>query len=784
NLAGDLLQNPTRDERLATDFNRLHRQSNEGGSIPAEYLCEYAVDRVSTFGTAVLGLTFGCARCHDHKFDPITQKEFYQLYAYFNSINEFGLLLSTEIVPTPSLLLPTPEQASKLGELRAACDVASDKVAAAESGAGRMFQPWLAARPAPEIPNLLARFSLDKETDGKFANELGGKIEAVKLGRVDAVPGRSGSALRFNGDNGLAVKGLPGRERWDSFTWSFWIQDPRPDSGPVVLLHRTGGTDVGFCGFDLLLDRGYLTARVMRAWPGNAVAVRTKTQVPKDQWAHIGWSYDGSSRAAGLRLYIDGKPAETTVLNDKLWKKINAYGDLGDSRGDWGFAERFRDAGFKGGKLDEIAFADRALSPLEVAQLYDGASLPAALAAPEQHADAIREYYVAAFDPEAGAARATLKAAQTALANYEEGVYEVEVMEETPKPVPAYLLARGRYDAPKSEANRVSRDVPKALPPLLSQGRNDRLTLAKWATRPDNPLTARVAVNRLWQMVFGTGLVETSENFGVQGTPPTHPELLDYLARRFVDSGWDVKAMVRMLVLSATYRQDSAQSPELREVDPFNHLYARGPSGRMSAEMIRDTALAASGLLNDKLGGPPVNPYQPAGIWTEFNGMSPQFVQSKGADLYRRSLYSTWKRTTPVPSMLMFDATSREACSTRRPATNTPLQALVLLNDVQFVEAARALAQVVLSGPGDDATRARRVFVRLAGRAPDAREQAILLRTLREQRAEFKKDPASAKKLISVGQSKAPASLGPVELASMTVVAQEVLNSDAVVWKR
>ena len=295
--------------------------------------------------------------------------------------------------------------------------------------------------------------------------------------------------------------------------------------------------------------------------------------------------------------------AETTVLNDRLWKKINAYGDLGESRGEWAFALRFRDAGFKG-LITDVTLADRALSGLEVAQLHDGTALARALKSPNEHAAELEQYYATALDPDVKAAQAAVQATQMALANFEEGIYEVEVMEETAQPVPAYLLARGRYDAPRNAKTLVTRDVPKVLPPLLSQGRNDRLTLAKWATRADNPLTARVAVNRLWQMVFGVGLVETSENFGVQGTPPTHPELLDYLARRFVDSGWNVKALLKTMVLSATYRQDSTQTAKLRAVDPFNKLYARGPSYRLSAEMVRDTALAASGLLNRQGGRP------------------------------------------------------------------------------------------------------------------------------------------------------------------------------------
>lgn len=789
-LAGDLLPNPTRDEILATAFNRLHRQSNEGGSIPADFKNEYVVDRVSTFGTAMLGLTLGCARCHDHKFDPISQKEFYQLYAYFNSIDEFGLLLSTEIVPTPSLLLPTPAQEAQLDALRKKSDEAFAAISKAVPWTNANL--WAATRdfglpPAHEIPDELAHLPLDRVADGKFANtapRASDKVFGQPLADPKIVDDPQGPCLQFDGDNGLVVRGLPAKERWDAFSWSFRIKDPRETKGPVVLLHRTGGTDVGFCGFDLMLEDGYLTARVMRHWPGNAIGVRTKLPLRKNSWTYIGWTWDGSGRAAGLRLYVDGVRAETTVLNDRLWKTINAYGDLGPSGGDWSFAQRFRDLGFKGGRLADVVFADRAISQLEMSQLAGTGAMDRAFNHPQDHQRELTDYYLTAHDSRYRAAMKAVQDAQRQLALAENGVYEVEVMHDTTVPTPAYLLARGAYDAPKNASTLVWRDTPKSLPPLPKIGSNNRLTLARWITEPNFPLTARVAVNRFWQMIFGVGLVETSENFGVQGARPTKPLLLDYLARQFVNDGWNVKALVREMVLSSTYRQDSARTKKELRKDPENKLLSRGPSQRLSAEMIRDTALAAAGLLNDKIGGPPVNPYQPAGIWQEVNTMSPPFVQSKGADLYRRSLYSTWKRTTPVPSMMMFDATSREACTMRRAPTNTPLQALVLLNDVQFVEAARVLAQVVLERPGDDPDRLRLIFLRLAGRNPTARETSILLETLQDQRKLFEVDPKSASKLIAVGESKAPKDLNPVELAAMTVTVQTVLNSDATVWKR
>jgi len=782
-LAGDLLPNATRDDRLATAFNRLHRQSNEGGSIADEFKTVYAADRVDTFGTAVLGLTLGCARCHDHKFDPITQRDYYQFFSYFNNIDEYGLLLSTEIVPTPSLLLPTTAQTGMLTLRRNQNQAALRKLEEADKTASTDVMKWLETRPVePAIPNLLAKFNLDSMTNRKFTNSVGGAPFAEPIGNPEMVDGHQGKAIQLDGENGTVLRNLPARERYDAFTWSFWLQDPRV-KGPMVLLHRTGGTDVGFCGFDLILEDGYITARVMRHWPGNAVAQRTTYQLPKDKWCQVAWSWDGRGSTQGMRLYVDGQLREMETLENRLWKKINAYGDLGPSGGDWSFGQRFREAGFKGGKLDDIAFADRALSGLEVAQLYDGHSLADALRDPMHHLPEVRDYYASAISEPVKEAYANLRAAQKNLAEVEEGVYEISVMEESSKQIPAYVLARGAYDAPKTDESRVVRDTPKSLPPLRAPGKNDRLALAEWVTRSDNPLTARVAVNRLWQEMFGTGLVETSENFGSQGSQPTHPELLDYLSRQFIDSGWNVKALLRRIVLSSTYRQDSALTKQLIAVDPHNRLYARGPSGRLPAEMVRDTVLAASGLLDPRIGGAPVNPYQPAGIWQENNTMSPGFVQSKGRDLYRRSLYSTWKRTTPVPSMMLFDANSREACMVRRPSTDTPLQALVLLNDVQFVEAARVLAERVLQEKGNENTQIRSAFRLLAGREPDARELQILDKTLREQQTQFAEDPRGAKKLATIGETK-PANLPPTEVAAMTVTVQTIMNSDAVIWKR
>jgi hypothetical protein len=389
-----------------------------------------------------------------------------------------------------------------------------------------------------------------------------------------------------------------------------------------------------------------------------------------------------------------------------------------------------------------------------------------------------------AFDPACRESASKLMAARQALVAAEDAIQEMPVMEELPEPRETHVLARGAYDAPTDDSTRITRHAPSALPPMAVRGKvPDRLDLARWLTGPDHPLTARVFVNRLWANFFGHGFVRTPENFGLQGSLPSHPELLDRLSRDFIDGGWDIKALCRRIVLSRTYRQDSVRRPDLAGRDPENVLLARGPSHRLSAEQIRDLALGASGLLDPTAGGPPVSPYQPGGdLWRESNGMSPAYRQSTGKALHRRSLYSVWKRTAPLPNMLAFDAGTRETCTVARSRTNTPLQALVLLNDVQFVEAARALAQAVHADPV--AAEIESAFLRLTGRPPRPEETRILEGLHASEMQRFKDQPEAAKQLIAHGESKPDPAIPADRLAASTSVCLAILNLDAATWKR
>ncbi|HSI36342.1 MAG TPA: DUF1553 domain-containing protein, partial [Tepidisphaeraceae bacterium] len=393
------------------------------------------------------------------------------------------------------------------------------------------------------------------------------------------------------------------------------------------------------------------------------------------------------------------------------------------------------------------------------------------------------EYYVEGVSREVLAAKATLRAARAAHAKFVETIADMMVMREMPQPKPAFVLKRGAYDAP---GEAVSAETPRVMPAMAKDLPRNRLGLAKWLVDPANPLMARVTVNRAWQQMFGRGIVETSDNFGLQGSPPTHPELLDWLARVFVDDlKWDHKALLKLIATSATYRQSSRASAELLAKDPQNLLLARGPARRLSAEMLRDQALAVSGLLVEKVGGPSVKPYQPAGLWEEIAMGRPSYGQGKGADLYRRSVYTFWKRTVPPPAMMTLDAADRSYCTVKRQSTSTPLQALALLNDVQQVEAARQVGQrMIKEGGRTDGERATWAFLLVTGRAATEKELAVLVRILAEQRAIFAAEPGAAKKLIGMGESKADAAVDPVELAAGTVLAQALLNHDEAIMRR
>ncbi|GIX00030.1 MAG: hypothetical protein KatS3mg111_3362 [Pirellulaceae bacterium] len=812
-IAGDLLPQATREQILATAFNRLHRQTNEGGSVEEEFRQEYVADRVNTFGAAFLGMTLECARCHDHKYDPISQREYYQLAAFFNSIDESGLYSHfTEATPTPTLLLPTADQEAVLAQLASQFDNARKAVrrfrpneavyASWRSGLSDVGAraPLAELPPAPQLSLAdqleqglravtLGHFSFDEAGSSQTVTNLTDTTMAGKLieGPV-ATEGVRGQGLRFSGDNGMVTAVGGEFTRNDRFAIVLWLNVPREYDRAVVLHRSRAWTDSGSRGYELLIEDGRLSAALIHFWPGNAVRVRTRQKLPLDRWVHVAMVYDGSWQAEGLQLLVDGRQVAVDVVRDQLTKHIiGSDGFPGGDVRELALAHRFRDKGLKDGRIDELRVFSRDLSRLEVAYLRAvdlGQPIDRLLAqvTEEELAEHFRTVSAHRHDLVEHMQRIGRE-----LAALRDPIPEIMVMREMDKPRETFLLTRGAYDQP---AERVERDFPTHLfadfpNDQPTDDRLDRLDLARWLCHPRHPLTARVVVNRVWQTFFGRGLVETCEDFGVQGTAPTHPQLLDWLAMELIESDWDLKHLVRLIVTSRTYGQRSHLTPELLARDPQNLLLARGPAVRLSAEVVRDSALAASGLLVLDIGGPPVKPYQPPGLWKEKSGE--EYRRQPGAASHRRSLYTFWKRTSPPPSMMAFDAGTREVCMVRRQSTLTPMQTLVLWNDPQFLEAAVALAARAIEVHADPDQQLKQVFQALVSRQPTARELAVIAAMLEEQMDELERLSDADQQidaLLNIGDYRPPHTLSKLHLAALALVANGLMNYDEVVMKR
>ncbi|MFT7643467.1 MAG: hypothetical protein ACI9G1_005232, partial [Pirellulaceae bacterium] len=609
-LAGDLLPNATDEQILATTFCRLHPQKVEGGSTPEEFRVEYVADRNHTFGTAFLGLSVECCRCHDHKYDPISQKEYYQLFAFFNNIDESGLYsYFTNSVPTPTLLMTDDAKKQQIAAIET--KITQHEQALSELAKTRVdaYQEWK--------KNLAKTVAIE----GQVAHQ---SFEGYKNAANKSVQGRVGKAVELTGDDAVGM-GVGNFRRFDPFSVSLWMKTPDHKERAVIFHRSRAWTDAASRGYQLLLENGKLSASLIHFWPGNAIRVVSKQPLPIDQWKHVVVTYDGSSLAAGLKLYLDGKSIDSEVVRDNLYKNMSGGG--GDNIV---IGERFRDRGFKGGQVDEFRVFNRRLTALEVATVANDSLEISLEDLAAVDTEGSYDYYLHAHDAEFKAALTALRSVREQRSGTIDGIQEIMVMRELQKPRDAYLLKRGAYNA---RGEVVVPMTPSAFSRLPVEGRANRLDLAKWLCDSQNPLTARVAVNRFWQLLFGTGIVRTPEDFGSQGAPPTHPELLDWLAHDFVKSEWDVKRLVKRIVMSATYRQASDVSPELLQRDPYNLLLARSPRYRLSAEMLRDNALSVSGLLVSKIGGTPAKPYE---LSVSFKPVG----HDKGEGLYRRSLYT------------------------------------------------------------------------------------------------------------------------------------------------
>ena len=801
-LAGDLLPNATHEQRLATAFNRLHRQTNEGGSIDEEFRAEYVADRVNTVGTAMLGLTLECARCHDHKFDPIKQRDYYALSAFFNSIDEAGLYAHyTRAMPTPTLLLWPEKQVLEAASIKTKLAAAEKEIEAIQRDAEDAFQAWLKIDGKYIEPRPIAHFPFDSVASNTTPDRVNPTNFAKLVDEPKLVPGATGEtadfALLFSGDNEVVCKTVRNFKRTDPFSLSLRLKPAEKQNRAVVLHQSRAWSDSGSRGFELVLDQGRPFFGLIHFWPGNALAVRAKEPLPTQEWSHLTITCDGSSRAAGIRLYLNGTQLETEVVRDHLYKDIvhrREWGDADAGNISLTLGGRFRDSGFKNGVVDDVRVFDLCLTAPEVGLLTRAAPGRRALGGDGSHESgpspvsdaavekaAARLYFLARHHEPYRAARVGVRSLRQQESDLANDIPEIMIMQEMPQPRATFLLKRGAYDAP---GEPVTRDTPASILPFPEDQPRNRLGLARWLIDRRNPLTARVIVNRIWRMHFGRGLVVTEQDFGSQGALPAHPELLDWMAGWFMDNGWDVKALHRLIVGSATFQQSSRAPREIGERDPDNVWLARGPKHRLQAEQIRDGALAASGLLNRAIGGSSVKPYQPAGLW-EQSGTGKTYTQDKGDKLYRRSLYTFWRRTAPPPSMLAFDAVTREVCTAKRDTTATPLQALVLLNDPQFVEAARALGERLLKEhPTDAAARARQAFRSLIGRAPDEKEGAVLRQLFEEQKRFYAKDNAAAERILATGESKWDSSLQLDEFAATAMLVSAVMNFDEFVMKR
>ncbi len=727
-LAGDLLPEATDDQILATTFNRLHSQKVEGGSVEEEFRVEYVADRTHTFATAFLGLTLECARCHDHKYDPLSQKEYYQLFSYFNNIDESGLYsYFTNSTPTPTLRLLKPEQKNKLAALQAS------------------LKDLERTRPN-SLSQRIDRGEIERAIGLKGADPVGVvDFNAVGSGNQKTVDARENPAVKLSGDDAIQMK-TGNFTRYQPFSISLSMNTPDKKERAVIFHRSRAWTDAASRGYQLLIEDGKLSASLIHFWPGNAIRVKTKQEIPLNQWIDVSVVYDGSVDAAGLSIFIDGQAMELEVVKNKLTRNITGGGGNNIAIG-----QRFRDRGFTNGLVSSFKVYDRQLSSLEVGLAHDSERFKQGFLGSEANAELsnlqlrmLAEHLELNDSELFDDYRAKLKSARQVLCEELDRTTEIMVMREMDKPRDAFVLGRGLYS---SRGEKVVSATPAVLPATDDALPRNRLGLARWLVDPGHPLTARVAVNHYWQLVFGEGIVRTPEDFGSQGVLPTHPELLDWLALDFVESGWDVKRLIKQMVMSSAYRQSSQVSDEMLKRDPANEFLARAPSYRLTAEMLRDNVLAASGLLVNKLGGTPARPYE---LEASFKPVKPD----GGEGLYRRSLYTYWKRTGPGPVMMVLDASKRDVCQVKRERTSSPLQALAMLNGPQFVEAARGLShRLIAKNKGQVAGKLiDEMFLTLTTRRPTAKEGSVIEDLYRSQLEYFQSNPESAIAYLSNGK--------------------------------
>ena len=777
-LAGDQLPGSTTPQKVATGFLRNNATTDEGGLIEEEYRVEYVIDRVKTTSIVWMGLSMECAQCHNHKYDPITQEEYYQFFAYFNQSADGGRQTRNGN-EAPIVDIFDGAKTGQADALQKELDLVQPKLDERAAAVEPEYQAWLMAASAaagsqPLVPlDMMAHVPLD-EGKGRDVADLANKARKGKLnGPVKWADGKFGKAFECDSANFIDLGDAGDFDGSHGFSYGAWIKPKGAGVGAPFARMNTGND---YRGYDIHLSGGIIEPHIIHKWPTDAIKVRSKQKLKPDTWQHVFITYDGSGKAAGVKIYVDGKPWDWDIEQDGLSGTIKSKGPF--------YLGRRNSGSNYTGLVDDVRVYGRALAESEVAALAGNDVITPLLAkaAEERSEDenkVLRGHYLNVIDEPYKALTQASSKLSAEIAQLRKPVVNVMVMNDLPAMRETFVLARGDYASPLKD-RPVKPGVPAVFPSMPAGATSNRLGLATWLTSPGHPLTSRVAVNRYWAMLFGEGIVRSLEDFGAQGEWPSHAELLDWLAVDFVESGWDIKRMIKQMVMSSTYRQSSAVTAEKLNVDPENRLLSRGARFRLQAEFVRDNALAASGLLVSEIGGPGVKPYQPAGLWNEVSlDGNLRFVADTGDKLYRRSMYTYWKRSAPAPAMTIFDAPTREKCSLKRSRTNTPLQALVTMNDPQFVEAARALAETAMKAGGATTQQQISFAYRSAvGVQPTSGVQSILLEAFGEELERFRNDSDAAAKFLAIGDSKRDESLDAATHAAMTVIGSMILNLD------
>ena len=799
-LAGDLLPKPTMDQRIATGFNRCNITTNEGGAINEEYLVLYTRDRTDAANTIWMGLTTGCAVCHDHKYDPVSQKDFYALSAFFN--NSVQQAMDGNVKDTPPIIfVPAEADRDNWASIDARIRDAKAQLEARKATAKPAFEAWAkATRPADILAKATQTgLTVHAElTNGKgliASSTVDGTKRALRLPKGTTwKPGPFGGTVAWTtppatGPGAIEfADGVGDFEIDKPFSYGAWVQIPQRGQNAAIFSKMDVAKE--HRGWDLWLENDKFAAHLVDAWPGKALKVSTKNGFDPNKWHHVFVTYDGSRRADGLKLFVNGEPQPVNVSAEGVGNDPAKAAPVTSIRNGVPLTVGRRTPGQNAKALGvaDLRLYSRELTTNEVNTLAVAPRVAAVLETPADKrkpadADEVFNWWLATADPESNALSKALQDLKQEETAFRGRGTVAHVSAEKATPAEAYILDRGEYDRRKA---KVAPATPASLPPMPADLPRNRLGYAQWLLRPEHPLTARVTVNRFWSELFGTGLVRTAADFGIAGEQPSHPDLLDWLALDFRENSWDVKRVFKMMMMSNTYRQAATTTALKLEKDPANTYLSRGPRFRMDAEMIRDYALSTSGLMSPKIGGKSVKPYQPIGVWEAVampGSDTRDYKQDSGESLYRRSVYTFWKRSAPPASMEIFNAPNRETCTVRRDRTNTPLQALVTLNDVQFVEAARHLAEVTMTAESATPGRVEFLAKRLLGRSFKAEEAAIVTKVQADLAASYVANPAEAKKLLSVGDSKPDAKLDPAQLAAWTMVVNQLLNLDEVLCK-